>query len=290
MRLLQDRLRVIPGRRRGWAIARRACGVTVLALGSVACLAVFSFLGSETGRAATARFRAGVVLVRFRAGTSSGQRRRDVGMVAGRLEGAVGGGVWLVRLRSGGVPWAVTVLRGLPGVLYAEPDYLLVESGTPSDPSFGLQWALQNKGQLVNGVSGSPAADVKATAAWDVTTGSRAVVVAEVDSGVDYTHPDLAANIWSNPGGVFGCAAGTHGYNVLGDACDPMDDETIYGGHGTHVAGHHRSGWQQRVGVTGVNWATTILPVKWLELIRIRLYERTLIEALNWVLNAKQAG
>ena len=95
----------------------------------------------------------------------------------------------------------------------------------------------QNTGQNVNGTTGTAGADEHSVAAWNVATGSRSIVIAEVDSGVQYTHPDLAANIWSNPGGVGGCAAGTHGYNVLNSTCDPMDDETTYGGHGTHVAG-----------------------------------------------------
>ena len=82
-------------------------------------------------------------------------------------------------------------------------------------PSFGLQWGHLNSGQSVNGDTGTAGADERSVRAWDVTTGSRSIVIAEVDSGVDYNHPDLAANIWSNPGGVGGCPAGTHGYNVL---------------------------------------------------------------------------
>ena len=101
--------------------------------------------------------------------------------------------------------------------------------------------------------------------AWDVTTGSRDVVIGEVDSGVDYTHPDLAANVWTNPGGIGGCAAGTHGVNVVASTCDPMDDEIEYGGHGTHVAGILGAVGDNGIGVTGVNWSTTILPVKCLD-------------------------
>jgi len=62
-------------------------------------------------------------------------------------------------------------------------------------------------------------------------------VIGEADTGIDYEHPDLKANIWSNPGKVGGCPSGTHGYNVLAGTCNPMDEDPAYGGHGTHVAG-----------------------------------------------------
>jgi subtilisin family serine protease len=159
----------------------------------------------------------------------------------------------------------------------------------PNDPSFGSQWAFRNTGQSVNGTSGTNGADERATTAWSVTTGSRSIVIAEVDTGVDYNHPDLAANIWSNPAGVNGCPAGTHGYNVLKSTCDAMDDETTYGGHGTHVAGILGAVGNNGVGVSGVNWLTTILPVKWLDSSG-NGSTSGLLSALDWVLKAKQAG
>ncbi|MEA2207591.1 MAG: thermitase, partial [Solirubrobacteraceae bacterium] len=122
---------------------------------------------------------------------------------------------------------------------------------TPNDPLLARQWGAANSGQPIPAqeanemlgaeLPGTPGADEHALEAWGVTSGSRSIVIGETDTGVDYTHPDLAANIWSNPGGINGCAAGTHGYNVLTKACNPIDEETLllggYGGHGTHVAG-----------------------------------------------------
>jgi subtilisin family serine protease len=180
-------------------------------------------------------------------------------------------------------------LRRRPEVRFAERDHLMRLTGTPNDPSFGLQWAFRNTGQLITGVSGTPGADVRAVPAWDVSTGSRSIVVGVTDTGMDYRHPDLAANVWSNPGGIGGCAAGTHGYNVLASSCDPMDDDTVYGGHGTHVAGIAGAVGDNSVGVTGVNWSTTLLPVKWVSSGGAGLTSQ-LIAALDWLVQAKQAG
>ncbi len=172
---------------------------------------------------------------------------------------------------------------------------MLVASGVPNDPSFGLQWALQNTGQTVTGdsgtVTGTAGADEDVVPAWGVTTGSRSVVVAVTDTGVDYNDLDLAANVWSNPGGVGGCAAGTHGFDVLSgeSACVPMDTDTVYGGHGTHVAGIIGAVGDNGVGVTGVNWTTSIMAVKWLDSESSGLTS-DLINALAMVVTAKQAG
>src|SRR5690348_7886022 len=196
---------------------------------------------------------------------------------------------YLVTVPSGNVMSAINILRKQPGVRYAEPDYTQVVAATPNDPSFPIQWAYQNTGQTVNGTAGTAGADEKATPAWNVTTGSSSIVIAETDTGVDYTHPDLVPNIWNNPGGIGGCAAGTHGYNTLTGTCYPMDDDTVYGGHGTHVAGILGAAGNNGVGVTGVNWHTTILPVKWVTSTGSGATS-DLITSLNWILQAKQAG
>ena len=134
--------------------------------------------------------------------------------------------------------------------------------------SFSTLWGLFNTGQTVNGVVGTPGADISAVPAWDVTTGSRANVIPIVDTGVDYNHPDLAANVWSAPapfsvtigGTVISCAAGTHGYNALLKTCDPMDDNN----HGTHVAGTIGAAGNNAAGVAGVNWTASIMASKFL--------------------------
>jgi subtilisin family serine protease len=172
-------------------------------------------------------------------------------------------------------------------------------ASTPNDPSFSLQWGAQNSGQLIPTqeseeklgpeAKGTPGADDRALEAWGITSGSRSIVIGETDTGIDLTHPDLAANLWSNPGGVGGCAAGTHGYNVLAHNCEPMDDDKAYGGHGTHVAGIMGAVGNNGLGVAGMNWQTTLLPVKWLN---SSAFGETsgLIEAMQWLVAAKQAG
>jgi subtilisin family serine protease len=264
--------------------------------------------------ASPAPYRPGVVLIGFAPGVSSA-RERAIERAAGVASAArVGPAIrvspsrakrrsrltpLLLRLASAGVLSAVRRLRSQPGVAYAEPDYLMSADAAPNDPSFSLQWASQNTGQSVptqnaNEELGSPAsgtagADDRALAAWGVSTGSRSIVIAETDTGVNYNHVDLAANIWSNPGGIGGCAAGTHGYSVLTDTCEPMDDDNVYGGHGTHVAGIMGASGNNSVGVAGMNWQTSILPVKWLNS-EASGSTSGLISALQWIVAAKQAG
>jgi thermitase len=196
-------------------------------------------------------------------------------------------------------------LKRYAEVAYAEPNYLQVGTAKPNDPFFGKQWGSENTGQLIPfqdqnetplGAEkpGTKGADDKATAAWGVTTGSRSIVIGEVDSGVAYEHPDLKENIWSNPGGVNGCEAGTHGANVLatkGTAayCNPIDEDTAYNGHGTHVAGIMGAVGNNTTGVAGINWQTTILPVRWMNSASSGATS-DLVAALNWLVAAKQAG
>src|SRR3954449_944017 len=198
------------------------------------------------------------------------------------------GSAYVLTVQRGHVLDSIRAMKSHPAVRYAEPDYLAQLAAVPNDPSFPIQWAYRNTGQFVNGTSGTPNADEKATPAWSLTP-KNAVVIAETDTGVDYTHPDLAGAIWTNPGGIGGCAAGTHGYNVRNSTLDPMDDDTSYGGHGTHVAGILGAVGNNGVGVTGVDWSTTILPVKWLDSSGNGSTSQV-IAALDWLLKARQAG
>ena len=271
--------------------------VTIVAALLIAAPAAFGVSGARPTKSAGRRTSSApqapasedVVLVGFDQGATASVEDRALAAAGAQPLRLYRTGARLVAVPRGRVSDAIAALKADPLVRYAEPDYRSQPAGVPNDPSFPSQWALQNSGQAVNGTSGTAGADEKAASVWNVTTGSRAIVIGEVDTGVDYTHPDLAANIWSNPGGINGCAAGTHGYNVLDSVCDPMDDDTEYGGHGTHVAGIMGAVGNNGIGVTGVNWSTTILPVKWVDSTGDG-YTSDLLSALDWLLSAKEAG
>ena len=90
------------------------------------------------------------------------------------------------------------------GVDFAEPNYYVTREALPNDARFPEQWALNNIGQTVGGQVGVAGADVDAGLGWDLHTGSGSVIVAIVDDGIDYNHPDLSANMWVNPGEIAG--------------------------------------------------------------------------------------
>lgn len=210
---------------------------------------------------------AGEAIVKFR--TPPERARLDQDVDADRHEEIGAAGAHRLHSRSLDTAALLDRLARRGDVEYAEPNYILYADATPADPYFGLLWGLLNTGQTIGGQVGKAGADIRATSAWDITTGSSANVVAVVDTGIDYTHPDLAANVWSAPsaftvtlGGVtISCAAGTHGYNAIKKTCDPMDDND----HGTHVSGTIGARGNNGIGVTGVNWVASIMGAKFLD-------------------------
>lgn len=137
---------------------------------------------------------------------------------------------------------------------------------TPNDPRFGDLYGLHNIGQS----GGTADADIDAPEAWQVSTGSRDIIVGVVDTGIDYTHPDLAANIWVNPGEIAGNGIDddgngfvddVHGYDFVNGDGDPFDDN----GHGTHCAGTIGGVGNNGLGVAGVNWEVSLMGLKFLD-------------------------
>ena len=147
-------------------------------------------------------------------------------------------------------------------VVFAEPNYVVTLDVTTNDSYFSRLWGLHNTGQR-----GYADADIDAPEAWDLCTGSQEVIVAVIDSGVDYNHPDLAANIWTNSGEIPGNGKDDDGNGYVDDVCgwdfynrdnNPMDDNN----HGTHCAGTIGAIGNNGQGVTGVMWKVKIMPLK----------------------------
>jgi subtilisin family serine protease len=139
----------------------------------------------------------------------------------------------------------------------------ILPAAIPNDPSFAVEWGLQNTGQY----AGTPGNDIGAPQAWEFTTGSRSVVVAVIDSGIDLTHPDLVANLWVNPGEIAGDGIDNDGNGFVDDihGWDFVDNDALPQdgfGHGTHVAGIIGATGNNGVGVTGVNWQVSIMALR----------------------------
>ncbi|MCP4047283.1 MAG: S8 family serine peptidase, partial [Gammaproteobacteria bacterium] len=160
---------------------------------------------------------------------------------------------------------AISELQATGQVEYAEPDYPLSINTTPNDTSFSQLYGLHNTGQ--NG--GTADADIDAPEAWGITTGSSSVIVAVIDTGVQYDHPDLISNMWVNPGEIAGNGTDDdnngyiddiYGIDTFNNDSDPMDDNS----HGTHVAGTIGAIGNNGQGIAGVNWNVSIMALKYL--------------------------
>ncbi|MCP5105013.1 MAG: S8 family serine peptidase, partial [bacterium] len=156
-------------------------------------------------------------------------------------------------------------LANLAQVADVSPNYKVTADTTiPNDPRFNELWGLHNTGQT----GGTADVDIDAPEAWDNTTGGADVIVAVIDSGIDYNHPDLAANTWVNPGEIpdgldndgNGYIDDIHGINAITGSGDPMDDN----GHGTHCSGTIGGRGNNGIGVAGVNWNVKIMGTKFL--------------------------
>jgi subtilisin family serine protease len=175
-------------------------------------------------------------------------------------------GLYLVKLPKGlSVAEAVVQYSNDSNILYAEPNYIYRVQGQavfPDDEFFYNLWGMYNTGQS----SGTPGADISATGAWGITTGSAEVIIAVLDTGVDYNHPDLAGNIWRNPGESSdgadtdgnGFIDDLRGWDFVDNNNRPMDED----GHGTHVAGIIAALGNNQIGVTGVVWQAKIMPLR----------------------------
>jgi thermitase len=258
------------------------------------------------------------VIVRFREGTTTEEINAITARLNDRLEDRfenVDGAAVIADEDGRDAEQVAAQYRALPQVVYAEPNVSIkldpgededdtAEETTdtseddppvvklnavgPNDPLFNEQWSLQNTGQR----EGKSGADICATRAWTKTTGSNRVVVAVIDTGVDYSHTDLAGNIWTRPASLapysdkeLGTFDDLHGFDAADMDGDPMDDN----GHGTHCAGIVGAEGDNKEGVSGVNWHVQIMPLKFLDASG-RGSLRAAIECINYVIARKKDG
>jgi subtilisin family serine protease len=198
------------------------------------------------------------VIVRFAADVST-QERADMRAAADVKRDATlpVRGLELVDPEPGvSVSDAVADLERMDGVVYAEPDHVVRQTAVPNDPLLSYEWDMTA---------------IRAPEAWDVTTGSAQVTVAVVDTGIDATHPDLAPNLWTNPGESGGGREANgldddgngriddvHGWDFVDHDAQPQDGN----GHGTHVSGTIAARGNDASGVAGLNWSSAIMSLR----------------------------
>jgi subtilisin family serine protease len=201
----------------------------------------------------------------------------------------------LVRDQGRSTAQLIKELSADPTIASVEPNYLRWTSGAPNDPLFNQMWDLKNTGASINGVTGTSGADIRFVNAWGLARSStNPAVVAVIDTGVDYAHPDLAANMWTNPGEISnnsldddnnGYVDDLYGYNFADGSPDPSDS----GFHGTHVSGTIAAVGNNDIGVIGVAYQARIMALR-ASSDGSSLADSAIIEALQYATMMKQRG
>ncbi|MCX8030305.1 MAG: S8 family serine peptidase [Thermodesulfovibrionales bacterium] len=217
------------------------------------------------------KFKEGELLVKFKSGllaSSISKVHQTLGTTVLRSYNIIPT-LELVKIPTGmSIKEAIISYMADPAVEYAEPNYIRKAVETiPNDQYFSQQWALLNKGNFASGTAG---ADIKATLAWDIHKGDSSIIVAILDTGIDYNHSDLSGNIWINPGEIpnngidddgNGKIDDWRGWNFITNSNNPLDDN----GHGTHVIGIIGAKGNNSIGITGLMWNVKLMALKILD-------------------------
>ncbi|MCC6425439.1 MAG: S8 family serine peptidase [Phycisphaerales bacterium] len=246
-------------------------GITVVVFGA-ACSAAYGLEnppGAEGEKpGAIGDFDPVSIMVRFEPEATAEQRQAVFAAACGQIRRQYRTIPGLVSVVIGiPVPEALAAIRGMPGVRYAEPNHFVHLAGIPNDVNFPRLWGMHNTGQTVNGDPGILDADIDAPEAWDLFTGDPNMVIAVLDTGVSYQHPELVSNMWTNPGEIAGNGVDddqngyiddVRGWDFWNNDNDPIDDH----GHGTFCAGVIGARGNNVSGITGVNWRCKVMALK----------------------------
>jgi subtilisin family serine protease len=252
-------------RHRGFGTITGPCVLALIGLSAVLALAGGSAHSATAAGAQKPNAVKQELIVGFESGVSRAEQNdalKRAGASSKKRFGQID--AVLVRVKEDEETTVSKLLSSDRRVAYVEPNHVVTVAATPNDPDFARLWGLHNTGQT----GGTSDKDVDAPEAWDLATGDGSVVVAVTDTGVDFTHPDLAAQRWVNPldpvNGADddgnGLVDDWSGWDWVNDDNSPFDDNR----HGTHVAGTIGATGNNGVGVVGVNWNVRIMALKFL--------------------------
>lgn len=258
-------------------------GVTLALLNQVAAVAIEPATGGA--------YVAGEVLVKFKPVSSSQDRTATVTARGHAVLANLNQSGWMqVKVGSGQtMTQALAAYQSDPSVESVQPNYIYHTTAVPNDLQYGQLWAFRNTGQTINNTltqppsspiyptnnPGTPGDDVGIEKAWDHITDCSSVVVAVLDTGVNYDQEDLAANMWNG-----GSSFPNHGYNYINNNNDPRD----FQGHGTHVAGIIGASGNNSLGATGVCWKASIMAVRVLDTLGSGT-TATIIQGINFAVS-----
>lgn len=228
-------------------------------------------LGIKKQSKIKAKFVEGEILVRFKSTMTMQAQQSTVENHGGSSVKSVSKRMNLskVKLQLGNdVSAAVETYKSNPNIEHAQPNYIYYATALPNDTSINQLWGLKNIGQTILNSNystsnpGTSGKDIDAELAWDEITDCRSAVVAVLDTGINYTHQDLTANMWDGSGSGFP----NHGWDFVSSGSGIDDNDPMPTGanedHGTHVAGTIGAVGNNSSGVTGVCWQASIMSVR----------------------------